>query len=353
MILQSRYTGDVARSRRAFRAFTQRFSLSVLYFNLVLLGATVGYRAIEGWGWMDCAYMAVTTATSVGFSEVHPLSTAGRVFTMIVLAFSLVGLGFLWAMVTAFLVELDLADYFRRRSMQNRIDHLSGHYIVCGAGRVGRVIFGEMTAAGQTVVLVDRNHERIEQMRERFPNILTVEGDATLDHILQIAGITRARGLAAALASDADNLFVCLTARSLNADLEIACRANDGESIPKMAQAGARHVVSPNVTGGVRMAASLLRPSVVSFLDASTSTSEFELRLEELPVPSASHLVGKTLAQARIPQETGLIVLALRSHAGGESVFNPGGDAKLCAGDVMIVLGQEAQIDRLRGFAGV
>jgi voltage-gated potassium channel len=164
--------------------------------------------------------------------------------------------------------------------------------------------------------------------------------------------VRRAKGLAAALASDADNLFVTLTARTLNPTLEIACRANDSESSAKMTRAGANHIVSPNVTGGMRMATALMRPSVVSFLDATTSTSDFELQLEELKVPAGSGMAGKRLLEARIPQETGLIVLALRPRDGRPAAFNPGPETKLEAEDVMIVLGKSGQIDRLRSYLG-
>jgi voltage-gated potassium channel len=345
-------SADLAKSSRALQRFRRRLLVTLAYFNVVLLGGAVGYRVIEGWSWFDSLYMSVITATCVGYSEVHGLSNAGRFFTMVLLAFALVGLGLLWAMVTAFLVELDLADFFRRRGMQKRIDELSGHYVVCGAGRVGRVIFGEMMAAGHPVVILDRDHDRIEHLRELHPGALSVEGDATRDHVLELAGVRRAKGLAAALASDADNLFVTLTARTLNTTMEIACRANDGESVAKMSRAGANHIISPNVTGGMRMATALMRPSIVNFLDATTSTSGFELQLEELTVPAGSGLVGKRLMEARIPQETGLIVLALRPAGGKASAFNPGPEARLGAGDAVIVLGESEQIDRLRSFLG-
>lgn len=338
--------------RGAIRRFEKRIVWAILYFNVVIASGTVGYRLIEGWAWFDSLYMSVITATSVGFSEVHPLSGAGRAFTMLFLGFAVAGLGLLWAIATALLIELDLGDVFRRRRMHKKIEDLTGHYIVCGAGRMGRVIIGEMVQSGAALVVIERSAERLEAVRDRYPNLPAVEGDATHDHVLERAGIRRAKGLAAALPMDAENLFLCLTARALNADLEIASRATDGESVAKMHRAGANHVISPNVTGGVRMVATLLKPSVVSFLDAATITDDTALRLEELPVPSGSRLAGKRLAEARIPQETGLIVLALRrAGSEGPAVFNPGPDIRLEVGDVMIVLGRREQLDRLKHFA--
>jgi voltage-gated potassium channel len=339
--------------RDAFRRFERRIFWAVLYYNTVLAAGTVGYRLIEQWSWFDSLYMSVITATSVGFSEVHPLTPSGRLFTMVLLVFSVVGLGLLWAITTALIVELDLTDIFRRKRMHKKIEDLSGHYVVCGAGRMGRVIVGEMIRAGVSCLLIERDRARIESLLDRYPDLLFIEGDATKDHCLEAAGIRRAKGLAAALAEDTSNLFLCLTARALNQDLVIASRAIDGESVAKMHQAGANHIISPNVTGGVRMVATLLKPSVVSFLDAATIADEVSLRLEELAVPPRSRLAGKSLAEARIPQETGLIVLALRRRESHEpAVFNPGPDTRLGEGDVMIVLGMQEQVDRLREFAG-
>lgn len=336
----------------ALRRFRRRVLWILGFYNIILACGTLGYHLIEGWSWFESLYMAVITASSIGYGEVHPLSHDGRLFTMALIGFSVVGLGLVWAILTAFLVELDLGDVYRRRRMHKRIDSLHGHYIVCGLGRMGRVVAGEMLSDGIPLVVAEKSMERIESLLERHPNLLWVEGDATQDRSLLAARVREAKGLACALPTDADNLFVCLTARALNPSLNIASRANDGEAVPKMHVAGANHTILPNVTGGVRLAATLIRPSVVSFLDASTVTGDTTLRLEELKLPESSSLVGRSLADARIPQETGLIVLALRRHNDeGPAVFNPGGDTRLESGDVMIVLGQPEQVSRLRKYA--
>ncbi len=336
------------------RRFRQRVLWVLGYYNVVLAGGAAGYHTIEGWGWFDSLYMAAITASSIGYGEVHPLSDAGRTFTMVLIAFSLIGLGFVWAILTALFVELDLGDVYRRRRMRKRIEALSHHYIVCGVGRMGRVVAGEMISDGKPLVVVEKNMDNIEALLERYPELLWVEGDATHDRTLQAARVEHARGLATALSDDADNLYVCLTARSLNPSLNIASRANDGEAVPKMQVAGADHVILPNVSGGVRLAATLIRPTVVSFLDATTVTGDTRLRLEELELPDSSWLVGRSLADVRIPQETGLIVLALRRlDTQAPAVFNPGGDTRLKSGDVMIVLGMPEQVNRLREYAAV
>lgn len=338
--------------RSALRRFERRIIWGLIYYNAVLAGGTLGYRVLEGWNWLDSLYMSVITATSVGFAEVHPLSDAGRVFTIALLIFSIIGLGLLWAMITALFVELDLAAVFRKRRTMKRIEELSNHYLVCGAGRMGNVVIGELERAGVPFVVVDSSREKIEKLREGSEGLLAVEGDATRAAVLEAAGIARAKGMAATLSSDADNVFLCLTAREMNADLEIAARAVDEETVAKLHRAGAQHVISANITGGARIATMLLRPAVVSFLDAATVSGELSLRLEEMSVPSTSFLVGKRLHEARIPQETGLIVLAVHpAEAGAPPVFNPGPETALAAGDTLIVLGEEAQVDRLRQYA--
>ena len=336
--------------RHALRHFEKRLFWTVLYFAVLLAIGATGYHGIEGWSWFESFYMAVITASSVGFSEIHPLTDSGRTFTMGLLAFSVVGLGMLWAVTTAFLVDLDFGDAFRKRRMMRNIHQLSGHFIVCGAGRMGRVIVEEMLRARKDIVVVESSAERTEALRESHPDLPIVEGDATLDSTLETAGLARAKGLAACLRDDADNVFLCLTARAMNAGLEISARAAHEESVSKLRRAGANHVVSPNVTGGARIAATLIRPTVVSFLDATTIAHESSLRLEETTVPAGSHLAGKTLAQARIPQETGLVVIGLQ-QGGDAVVYNPGPETALRAGDVMIVLGHTDQIRKLSSYA--
>lgn len=340
--------------REVIRPFERRVLWALIYYNVVLGAGTVGYKFIEGWSWMDALYMSVITATSVGFQEVHPLTDPGRAFTMVFLVFSVIGLGLLWALVTALLIELDFGGVFRRKRMSNRIESLSGHYIICGGGRMGRVVADEMKLAQRDFVLLELDAERIEAIKASgHPDLISIEGDATKDDCLEAAGIRRAAGLAAALSVDADNLFLVLTARSMNPDLRIATRVIDEEATPKLRQAGADHTVSTNYTSAVRLTATLLRPSVASFLDATTLAGDKQLRLEELQVSAGSRLAGQTLAQARIPQETGLIVLGIKRENETElALFNPGPDTRLEPGDTMIVLGRMDQLAGLRQFSG-
>lgn len=317
---------------------------------VIALGAA-GYVLIEGWGWFDALYMSATTVTSVGFMEVRPLSSGGRAFTMVLLVFGVTGLGIWWGLITSLIVELDLLGLLRSRRAMHALNHITGHFIVCGYGRMGRVVVAEMAAARVPFVVIDSNPQRIAMLRERFPDVLSLEDDATKEETLRAAGIERARGLAACLQDDADNLLLSLTAYGLKRDLTIVARAYDEENLDKLTRAGAHVAISPNATGAIRMASALLRPSVVTFLDVTTRGTDIDLRLEEAPIPAGSALAGQSLAQARIPQQTGLIVLAVR-RAGSTRAFlyNPGPETRLEAGDVLIVLGHPDQVGALREF---
>lgn len=330
--------------------FGRRFALAGAYFLVVFLIGATGYVRIEGWDWLQAIYMSVTTVTSVGFMEVRPLSPQGRWFTMGLIALGVTGLGIWWALTTALIVELDLGGVLRRRRTMKQLASMSKHYIVCGAGRVGRVVMAEMLEVGKTVVVIEKLPERVSALEELYPDVVVINGDATTEHVLTLARVQEALGLAACLADDAENLLVCLTARDLKPDLNTVARAYSEESLEKLRRAGADHVISPTITGGIRMASTLLRPNVVSFLDSATIGPDIDLRLEEAAIPEGSQLSGRSLADAQIPQRTGLVVLALR-RGRREQIYNPGPDIRLSAGDVMIVLGREDQVQQLRDYA--
>jgi voltage-gated potassium channel len=270
----------------------------------------------------------------------------------------LLGGGFTWmgiwfAIITSFIVELDLGNVLRRRKVMREIGKMSGHVIVCGAGRTGRQVVQELEELGEPWVVIENDRNRIADLMALIPDAYTIDGDATHDQTLLEAGIESASGLVTCLSGDTDNLFVCLSARDLNPELTIVARAYEEETMSKLYRAGASHVVSPNVSGAVRMASVLLRPSVVSFLDIATRSSGMALRMEQTSIGTESPLAGKTLAQARIPQETGLIVIAVRKgSAVDDFVFNPVADTRLEPGDDVIVLGKEEQLVQLKRYVG-
>lgn len=333
--------------------FLKRFLLLLGLVASLLAAGTIGYAAIGGWPLSDALYMTVITLSAVGYQEVRALTDAGRAFTAFLLVGGITAMGLWFALITAALVEMDLAQAFRERTLMKKISELEDHVIVCGAGSTGRQVIREMVASETPYVVVERDPERAERVRDIDPDALVLESDATRDETLQEARIANARGLVAALSADTDNLFVCLSARDLNPELEIVARAYDEEGMSKLYKAGADHCVSPNVTGGIRMASMLLRPQVVSFLDVVTGIDDMPLRLEEVLVPEGSQIAEHSLQEAAIPQKTGLIVIAISHREAQEEgllVYNPGPEERVRPGDVLIVLGHQEQVEGLRAI---
>lgn len=318
---------------------------------LVYLAGVLGYMFLYGWSFSDASFMTVITVTSVGFGEVRALDSGGRLFTSLLI---LAGIGFLTygiTNLTAFLVEGELGDFLRKGRMEKQISHLKGHFVVCGAGRIGCNIVREFRQLGQPVVVVDQDERALAELRETNEGTLTITGNATDDNILKKAGIQGAAGLAAALAHDADNLFVVLSVRQMCPRIRIIARVDNEESAKKMLKAGADKTVYPAHIGGQRMASELLRPTVVDFLDRMTREGNGTLRMEEAMVAPGNPLVGRTLVWAQIPARIGCIVVALRRE-NGEYVFNPKADTLLQARDTLIVIGEVPKMKALREYTG-
>ncbi len=334
------------------RAFLPRLVWTFAFLAVLVTVGTVGYMLIEGWPPGDALYMTVITLTAVGYQEVRPLGTVGRDFTMLLLAGGITWMAFWFAGLTSAIVELDLQDALRRRRSMKAIAKMKDHVIVCGAGRTGRQVAQELETTPSRFVVIEKDPACIEKLREFVPHAQVVEGDATHDQVLIDAGVLRARGLITCLSTDTDNLFVCLSARDLAARLKIVARAYEEETMDKLYRAGADQVVSPNVSGAIRMASVLLRPSVVSFLDIVTRSPDLSLRMEQATVAPESPVAGQTLMEAAIPQRTGLIVIATRKKSAEptEFHFNPAADTRLDDGDDLIVLGTEEQIEKLRRY---
>lgn len=324
----------------------------VLFLALLLAAGTCGYRWIEGWSWGDSLYMTVITITAVGYHEVHPLSDAGRTLTAFVLAGGITGLGMWFALVTATMVRADISGQHRQRTKRRRLERMNDHVIVCGGGRMGVQVARELAASGQPVVILDLDREARRSLRRIVPGAVTVADNATDDRALVRAGVERARGLVSCLSADADNLYVCLSARHLNPELAIVVRAEGSAAMEKLRRAGADHVVSPNATGAVWVASVLVRPSVASMMGATGSGSRVPRRLDHVTVAAGSEVAGRTLAEADIPGATGLVVIAVRRNERGddELEFNPGPETRLHPGDDVVVLAAEDKIRKLRSL---
>ncbi|MEJ2541647.1 MAG: potassium channel protein [Gemmatimonadota bacterium] len=332
--------------------FRKRFLWIMVFLGVLVVLGTAGYMTVEGWDFGDSLYMTVITLTAVGYSEVRPLTDAGRVLTMAFLGLGITWIGLWFALLTASLVELDLTHVLRQRRLMRDLASLKDHVIVCGAGRTGRQVIAELEEMSAPWVAIERDPDRVETLRDGTPGGLFLTADATHDDTLLEAGLERAQGLVACLSEDTDNLFVCLSARDLVSDLTIVARANDEDAVDKLLRAGATQVVSPSVSGAARMASAILRPSVVSFLDIATRSPGLSLRMEQARIEADSTVAGKTLAEAAIPQATGLIVIALRKDGDGpgDFTFNPLAETRLEEGDEIIVLGTPEQISGLHGY---
>ena len=327
-------------------SFQRRLAWVITYFVVVTLVGIAGYRYFEGWPLHDAIYMTVITLTAVGYHEVAPLSAAGRNFTMVLLGVGLTGLGLWFALLTAFFVETDLAGTLQQRRIMKTIAKLRNHVIVCGCGRTGRQVVIELEQSELDFVVIENDPERVRAIRRQHPKALVVEGDAAQDAILESAGIRHAKGLITCLSEDADNLFVCLSARVLNPELTVIARGDDRGTTSKMYRAGANHVVSPNVSGGIAMASMLLRPTATTLLEIGNRLQGLNLRMEQVTLTARSAAVGKTLAKTRI-RESVVVVALLRGGEQKRITFNPKATTTLEVGDEFVVMGTPQQLQQL------
>jgi voltage-gated potassium channel len=313
---------------------------------VVVIAGTAGFHFIEHWPWFDGLYMVVTTLTTIGYQEVHPLSHAGRIFNMFVIV-SGVALVFLAiGALTQALLEFELNTVFGRRKMEREIDRLTDHYIICGAGRVGRSSARELARKPVPFVIIESN----ETKAAKYPEWLIHIGDATQELTLREVHIERARGLVAATTTDATNLYIILTARALNPKLRIIARASEEDAEKHLLTAGADSIVSPYSFAGQRIAQSFLRPHVVSFLDTATTHLGMDLEIGEICIGGSSRFAGKTIESSRIRQDRGVIILAIKREQGMR--FNPAPDDRIEPGDFLIAMGEPSQLRQLEQMAG-
>lgn len=304
-----------------------------------------GYMVFAGYSPFDAAYMALTTITTIGYGEVAPLGSAGRIFNMFYIVIGVATVLVAFGVLTQSMIELELSGHFQKKRRRRMIDNLKSHFIVCGYGRVGRSASEELKKAGVPILVVDRNEERVERALQN--GLLAVAADSTRDEVLRDVGIDRARGLIAALATDADNTYLILTAKALNPLLPVATRVSEEESERKLRRAGADVVFAPYTITGQRLSQSLLKPHVNEFIDFTTGNDMgLDIRIEQVQVSARSEYVSKSLRQAQLRSDLGVIVLAIRKVS-GQMIFNPPADAEIGAGDHLIVMGQPAQLRRL------
>jgi voltage-gated potassium channel len=321
---------------------------TLIVLAVVLVVGTLGYVVIEGWPAWDAFYMTVTTVATVGFREVHPLSTAGQAFT---LALILVGVStalYAFSVLAAVVVEGGWPRYVERWRYVRMINNLSDHYVICGYGRIGSIVAAEFQRQNTPFVIVDRDPARV--LEANHHGHLAVEGDASREDTLRPIGIERARGLVAAVGTDAENVYAVLTARVMKSDLFIIARAESEDSISKLRKAGADRVISPYKIGAVQIAQTAMRPAVVDFVEIATSSTNLELSIEQIRIEKESALAGRPLSEVIQRDKMNVVVVGIQD-SNGRMEFNPMRNTVLHAGDHLIVLGSFSTLKELERAA--
>lgn len=314
---------------------------SVLIFLIISIG-TSGFIVIEGWNFLDALYMTIITLTTVGYSEVHPLSSEGRIFNIFLIIGGVGTVFYALSTGAQLVLEGELQELFGRKRLEKKIKEMNHHYVICGYGRMGTIICRELKAKGQKFVVIEKKPEKLQDGEE----MLLMEGDATQDAVLIEAGIEKAKGLISVLPTDAENLFVVLSARGLNPKLLIVARAVEEGSEQKLLRAGADRVISPYYIGGLRIAHTVLKPAVVDFIEFATKSGNIDLQMEEVTIPQGSRLVGLTLDESGIGRDLGIIIVAIRRST-GEMKFNPTSRNIIETDDTLIALGEIPKLTML------
>lgn len=321
--------------------YKRLFGALILLFIIVTIG-TIGFILIEDLSLLDSLYMTLITISTVGFREVAPLSSSGKIFTIFLIVAGIGNVGYALGTMVDFLVEGHLIGILGRRKMSKKINTLNNHFILCGYGRVGRMVASEFNENNKSFVVIDNNPEVIEQCE--LDNNLCIFGDASQSEVLSEARAKKARGLIVAVDSDADNLFVTLSARQLNPNLFIVSRALEEETREKLLKAGANRVVIPTEIGGRRMATMLMKPFVSEFLDVVTTTEEIEYRLEEFNIKPNSKIIGRSIGDADFRSKTGAMILAVK-RSSNKVISNPSPSTVIKDGDMLVLFGTDDQLE--------
>lgn len=330
-------------------------------FAAILLAATflvgvLGFKLIGGSleSWSDAVYMAANVLTTAGFRESAPIESIGaKVFTVVLLLFGAGTVVYATSVITAFVVEGDLTQGFRRRRMRRAIQEMEGHHIVCGAGATGTAVLRELVKTDHPVVVIELEPERVRRVESDWESVPVIQADFTDDQVLLAAGVQRAHGIVICTTIDKDSLVATITARQLNPGIRIIARAANERSLARLRQAGADGVVSPAIIGGMRMASELVRPSVVTFLDTMLRVNDRSLRVEEVAVGGGCALVGRTLSELDVRARANCLLLAVRLPDSGDYLYNPPDDQRLVAGMLLIVMGEAEGVSALRALCDI
>jgi voltage-gated potassium channel len=346
-------TGKLKRRdlRGAFGRFRRRLGVlwptiaGLIAVAVIFTCGTAGYMYIEGWDLFDSAYMMIITLATVGYGEVHPLTRPGRVLTSFIILFGVGTFFYLAGAIVQLVIEGHIQNIFGRRLMRRTIDKMKGHTIVCGYGRIGAIVAREIVAEGHDVVVVERGQGLIEELSHL--GIPHLAGDATKDEVLLGAGLMKARALVSALTDESANVYVTLTARQLNPDVYIVSRSESPEHSQRLTRAGANQVLFPHLYGGIRMAQSVLRPTVLGFVDLAMSGTAEELQMEQLTISIGSSVAGKDLIESQLRQRFNVIVIGIKKPD-GKLMFNPQPQVVLEAGDTLILVGGKKNLEDMQ-----
>jgi len=320
----------------------RKIIIIAVIFLALLFGGAFGYMILENTGFWMGMYLTVITVFTVGYGDIVPIHPSGRVFTVFLVISSVSFVMYTFSKITETMIEGELRGLYKRRKMNKQISRLRDHYIVCGFGRIGKEICKILQEHHRPFLVIEKDEEESKSLDEL--QYMRLEGDAADDDVLQSAGIDRAKGLVSVVASDADNLYITLTARGLNPNLYIMARSSGGPGVQtKLKRAGASKVISPYSIGARRMAHLIVRPTVSDFIDLTMRAGELDLTMEELKVSAASHLNGKNLIESEIRKKYDVIVVAIKRQDGA-MLFNPRSETVIMAGDILIVLGANDHI---------
>ncbi|MBI5640614.1 MAG: potassium channel protein [Nitrospirae bacterium] len=301
---------------------------------------------LEGWDFFDSLYMTIITLTTVGYREVHDLTFTGKLFTVILIIGGVGTVFYALSTGAKIMLEGELQEIFGRQRLEKKIKELKDHYIVCGYGRMGKIICKELKEKNLKFAIIEKSPDILLEKKD----VLIFEGDATKDEVLKELGIEKAKGLVSVLPTDAENLYVVLSARGLNPNLQIVARAGEEGSEQKLLRAGADRVVSPYHIGGLRMAHTILKPAVVDFIEFATMSGNIDLQMEEITIREDSGLVGLTLDECGIGRDLGVIVVAIKTPS-GDMRFNPTFRSTINIGDTLIALGEISKLKVLEDMA--
>ena len=325
--------------------FRIRYALLALVMALLL--GTIGFHLIEGWPIVDSLYVTVQTLTTVGYGDLTPRDGTGRLFAVIIMLVGAGGVALAVSTIVQSVVQSELVLTFGQRRRSRKMSKLRDHFIICGSGRVGSHLIRDILRTNDSFVVIEKDQQRAAEFSQRGVNVIV--SDATLEETLRDAGAERARGLAACLPDDADNVYVVLTARDLNPHLRIVARAAEEQAEAKLLRAGANHVVAPTIIGGHRMAIALMKPAVSEFMDSITA-NELGLGFEQVEVDAVSPLVGQELRSTKIRSELDVVIVSIRRQD-GEVIFNPAGEARIESGDILIAIGRAESLMKLNALA--